>query len=319
MYFGSYVRIGESEYGILDPFGQIYYPVYKGIYELNFPFPPNDWIVTNAELSVRKMEFSTLDTQLGYITSEIPYENINGVTSYTVEDYVDDQFSSQYLTYDITDIINDRLQSNEDHLIFDITRKYNISQYARFYSAESNYSPIVEFTLNGAGYGETQYGTATIYTAVKPYLLNDINCFGYAVNVNDWLGLFDTPQEYSAVTVSNETLYTYYLPAVLSTLDENNLNGRILNDIDSAIFNVERRIAFRIGSVNDEIWRDSHFMKQHSNGNWSQKLGPLSSYQYPSGQTPNTINWNDWLSIYGQQYNTYYDSYVVYIAIYNDV
>lgn len=102
-------------------------------------------------------------------------------------------------------------------------------------------------------------------------------------------------------------------------MSQNNLSGRILSNFDSSIYNVERSIAFRIGSVTAGNWSDFHFMKQHSDGSWSQKLVALSNYHYLISQTPDTINWNELLSVYGQQYNTSYDSAIVYIAIYNDI
>lgn len=49
-------------------------------------------------------------------------------------------------------------------------------------------------------------------------------------------------------------------------------NVRVLNGIDSAININERRIAFRIGNYETEVWNDFHFMLQLSNGGWALKL-----------------------------------------------
>ncbi len=146
----------------------------------------------------------------------------------------------------------------------------------------------------------------------------NVNCFGYAIDVDRWLSV---PQKNHEEDFGGDYPMEIAYDEVVDTLSKQGYACRQV-DLNTLIRPGERKIAFRCGHQFVEKhgrWiADSHFMKQITNG-WADKMGELPSSNL-GNINPGTYSWNfiERNSSTGQLenlYSNFYDSTTIYIAI----
>ncbi len=147
------------------------------------------------------------------------------------------------------------------------------------------------------------YGRAKEYVDVTD---DNINCYAYAIGYSSTqnpgfkgigINYLDSPEKLTLDIITQ---------AVISDFRKGNV--RIIDNFDSPIETDEYRIALRIG-FNQTVGFDYHFMRQNSDGSWSEKFKQKVSRSYKLGETPDTISWNY------DVYENFYNSETRYFAI----
>ena len=155
---------------------------------------------------------------------------------------------------------------------------------------------------------DNNYGNAEEYTAITS---SDINCFGYAINIDSWIDI----SFFQACTRADDAMYyNRIVPAVIQEAYDYGVNLRYLNGINESIRSNERRIAFRVSRDSSNTYYDFHFMKQHSDGSWSHKLGSYSSAQFNTAYT-DTPEYNSAWYYFNSSFQIYYNTATVYFAV----
>ena len=170
-----------------------------------------------------------------------------------------------------------------------------------------------------AGY---DYGAALPYQFVGD---TNVNCFGYALNVNQYLDLINQngidvfPSDTSVIT--EEDVEVIYVPVVMYATQSLGKSIRLIDDYNSPIFEDEYRIAFRVGNLSgthSDNANDYHFLRQNSGGTWSGKYYNDHSRNIPNLYNPNRYEWNKPLSSNHQinwEMVNFYDSKIYYFAV----
>ena len=168
----------------------------------------------------------------------------------------------------------------------------------------------------------SDYGAALPYQFVGDI---NVNCFGYALNVNQYLDLINQngidvfPSDTSVIT--EEDVEVIYVPVVMYVTQSLGKSIRLIDDYNSPIFEDEYRIAFRVGNLSgtysDNV-NDYHFLRQNSGGTWSGKYYNDHSRNIPNLYNPNRYEWNKPLSSNPQinwEMVNFYDSKIYYFAV----
>jgi len=168
----------------------------------------------------------------------------------------------------------------------------------------------------------SDYGAALPYQFVGD---TNVNCFGYALNVNQYLDLINQngidvfPN--SSLNITEEDVEVIYVPVVMYVTQSLGKSIRLIDDYNSPIFEDEYRIAFRVGNLYnvDISTSDFHFLRQNNNGTWSHKVGESGSNTLVNTYNPNKWSWNKFLFTLNnttqENISYYYDSKIYYFAV----
>ena len=171
-----------------------------------------------------------------------------------------------------------------------------------------NNRAYIDDTIVARDFGTRGVGAAKPYNFVQAYE-NDINCYAYAIGFNNNA----QPGFKSDFRIDYTKPYGVDQVASLVQTDLEHMNRkcRIIESYDSPILEDERRIAVRVGSkIYNGNGYDYHFMKQNSDGTWSEKHGiGGNSIHHNKGENPENIPWKL------DNNNNYYDSDIIYMAI----
>lgn len=124
------------------------------------------------------------------------------------------------------------------------------------------------------------YGCASPYVEVSDLIsypdlfpghnCKPFDCFGYAINIWDDVSVCSYVNNINNNVTTNQGVEQYILPTIVNIVKNlYDINIRHIPYIDSPIYSFERRIAYRYGFT----IRDSHFMRETSNGQWAEKNG----------------------------------------------
>lgn len=108
--------------------------------------------------------------------------------------------------------------------------------------------------------------------------------------------------------------YNRVIPAVIQEAAFYGVSLRYLNGIHDSIGANERRIAFRVARDEGNTMYDFHFMKQHSDGSWSHKLGSNYSFQFNLEYKEVPEYDQAWYYSSGSE-SVYYNTATVYFAL----
>ena len=189
---------------------------------------------------------------------------------------------------DVTEAVKEARRNYETNLFICLstTMQYGGSGELYVTGDSSTTSPLTIIDSN-AEVSESNYGPF-VYSQIYPGDTNNqyINCYGYALglSIDGYFSYF------SGETYSDE-LYCKIIRNLSQDMVNKGIHPRLIDSYDSPIYYFERRIAFRVG-INDGIIEDFHFMKQCWNGQWCDKMRTSTSTLYPSGENPETIEWN---------------------------
>ena len=176
-------------------------------------------------------------------------------------------------SFDITTDVINNLQINKDLIL---ALEGDNSGYASFYSSEASTinTPYLSVITNPNVIGSNLYGNALDYIQID---YGFQNCLGYALNKNEWI-------EVEGLTNTSST--DYFDERLIYTITYEGYNIRKLDSYDSYININERRIAARytINEITGEPFY--HFVRQNSDGTWSEKAGVSSTNLFANHLTP---------------------------------
>lgn len=214
---------------------------------------------------------------------------------------------------DLTEAANAALINNQNWFIIQLSMSYS-KGYGEFYCDEdSQYSPFITILSTDTPTSNT-YGSALDYQIINAStdtIINGAstqydfqrNCYSYACNL-------DT--KYSTVPALDYFYgYTYSDQLFESSISDNIISGTIgygigcrrIESHDAAIYNFEYRVAMRMKYNSYGIIQGYHFMRQCSDGAWSDKL--------PTAPTIKRIDFNPTTDDWGNGY----DSKTIYFAV----
>lgn len=336
---------------ILTVAKQTYYhfqntPVYLSEYhsysilELNFDeLTGSDITILDAKLYLNRYQ-SNVNSKLplSEITSS-DFDSIDGFSSYAKVLISQSTINLENIEYDITDEIEDQVSNDDTTLLLELSPQFILLgtlnlKYMNFISenADEYNSPYFAIDITGINLNNS-YGDSPAYEQINNL---DLNCFGYALRMEQTILNISTPSgviNFTNIYASNAYLYQVIIPAVIYTIKNQPFyNARVLSSINASILEDEYRIALRIGNV-DEIstsfyttpsnWGpytkndDFHFMIQLDDGSWSHKIGDLPSVHLNSVINPSEINWDAPYTDYSTEeyFPNHYNSHTIYFAI----
>ena len=247
---------------------------YISIIELSFPsIDPDDVVSVNFNIfkdtvtnDVARNPLITLNE----ITSNIDYDDIDGMTEYDKIRLATGYGIYRSYSFDITHSTIESIENNSKLLM---TIEGSSNGYASFYSSDSTSSacPYVSIEVINNELGGTLYGSAPSYRYIE---FGVTNCLGYALLQEIGVDLNLNTGNYSSVFTTIESVFDDFDYAI-----------RELDSYDSDIYINERRIAFRYDPKNLDCW---HFVLQTCDGAWAAKLGMQGQTGlYPIGMNPN--------------------------------
>lgn len=241
------------------------------------------------------------------------YSDITGVTNYTKKAVDSTTFSNVY-NFDLTHILSSGLSSGNNMFVFEISIASGLSGVSWLASEDSYEMPYLEISYENNYCSD--YGAATSYNHISS---GNMNCFGYALNINEFLQLVDDGNnnvEPPQILTEN-IFHSLYIPVALSTIERKGYSARIISDYDSPIYDNEYRIAFRIGRItNINYSKDFHFLKQNNDGTWSHKRGRAVSENLLYVTNPSNYSWDLVVNEQtGEKDIGFYNSSICYIAI----
>ena len=244
-----------------------------------------------------------------YYYSDLDYSN----TNYQNDGYLPlSTISSNSFEINISSAINNCISRYQNYFYLRLGRSYS-GGYGEFYTTDNNnYGPKIELFYDSQPQTNTN-GDSSSYDPITRYnnsSLINYNCFAYAVDVFPQ----DTPilrlENYGEHEIYSNSRLESSINAVISSCLKYNVFPRKLDSYNSPIFPTERRIAFKlvIKKADNTIY-SYHFLKQHSDGYWSDK--------YPESETTlwNTTNPDTITSDSHINSNIYSYSQAVYFAI----
>lgn len=283
-----------------------YYVDYYSV--LRFSLPSfNSQSLSTANLTFNKSSGYLSSLEISYAIGNLSFSN----TSWTF-------LTTAYLTgnsytFSVKNIVQSGLQSGVN--TFYIKLSSSVSYVNLIGDALYDMPSLTIYTSESPS--SNTYGCASTYTQVSdmempssiPNHNNQVfNCFGYAID------------EWSDITISNyvnnmnnittdEGVIQYVIPKVIDIMKNRfDVNARLISSLNSPIYNFERRIAFRQRFGSGVF----HFLRETSNSQWAEKMGPTSiSHLLDEGVNPDNFSW-----YYDSQ--KYYDSDTYYFAINNN-
>jgi hypothetical protein len=164
---------------------------------------------------------------------------------------------------------------------------------------------------------ELPVSASSDYGAAQPYISEtstSINCYGYAVGMDQWVNPGDIAYYYGSPIEQGETpdvntVAKYVLDDLSRTYRK---ESRIISSATASINSDEYRIALRVG--NQQGTYDYHFMKQCSDGGWCHKPSILPS-EYLGNINPSTYSWDLYYFDGSLAISNFYDSSTIYIAV----
>ena len=282
---------GTDVFQIIDQNNNLVKPNYVTVIEIDFPDINPNYLIS-AKIGISKNSTTSNNIRnpnitLNKVVSNINYDNFEGTTNYNKSQLNTGIGSASSYLFDITESV---VSSIEDDSKLLLTIESNSTGYASFYSTEANHinSPYISFEVTSNSLGGTLYGDAPNYEEVNS---QNVNCFGYALLVNQWVSMNLTSRDYEDVYNEIQSIVQMY--------------GYGIREIDSYntdIYLNERRIAFRYSPLDLNSW---HFVLQNSDGCWSAKLGNGNCGKYPITMNPDSESMWDMYSQL-QNKNTYY-------------
>ena len=255
---------------------------------------PRYFQFNSGKLKLYKQSGSISALETYYYLSDLDYSSTNYIYSGSLPVC---NSTTDLFEINITSAIQSAYSSNQNYFYVRIGRSYS-GGYGEFYSSEDLYfCPTIELTYNSTTADNT-YGNATSYEPINFGNISDTenqqklikNCYFYAI---DYLS-----GNASEPGFSNYGLNETYTDSVLSSSVESmilnsfkyNVCFRKIESYLSPIFSNERRIAYKL-VINDSTNKviGYHFMKQHSNGYWSDKY-PNDRTYYWETLDPSTVN-----------------------------
>ena len=291
---------------------------YKAIIGINLSVFSTKLYVYEANLVYYKESGSNKTLKIYKINNEM-YGDITGLTSYT-KTVVDSADYTNGYHFNITNVFHNQVIEENDRYVFEISLDPNQSGTVWLASDDAYDMPYLE--LDYEDIAGSDYGAALPYQFVGD---TNVNCFGYALNVNQYLDLINQngidvfPN--SSLNITEEDVEVIYVPVVMYVTQSLGKSIRLIDDYNSPIFEDEYRIAFRVGNLSgthsDNV-NDYHFLRQNSGGTWSGKYYNDHSRNIPNLYNPNRYEWNKPLSSNPQinwEMVNFYDSKIYYFAV----
>jgi len=291
---------------------------YKAIIGINLSVFSTKLYVYEANLVYYKESGSNKTLKIYKINNEM-YGDITGLTSYT-KTVVDSADYTNGYHFNITNVFHNQVIEENDRYVFEISLDPNQSGTVWLASDDAYDMPYLE--LDYEDIAGSDYGAALPYQFVGDI---NVNCFGYALNVNQYLDLINQngidvfPN--SSLNITEEDVEVIYVPVVMYVTQSLGKSIRLIDDYNSPIFEDEYRIAFRVGNLYnvDISTSDFHFLRQNNNGTWSHKVGESGSNTLVNTYNPNKWSWNKFLFTLNnttqENISYYYDSKIYYFAV----
>src|SRR5690554_614813 len=274
-----------------DPVGividnQVYRDEYITFFELSLP-NLTPYAVTSASLYVNKTTSSPIyihnpNLVLSQVVDE-NYDNLNGLSNYD-EVYIGNGNGSETeYTFDITQSTKEQLEI--DNVLLLSLKGQPLSGRdsgkASIYSVNANHnqSPVFSVTYD-TNYEQNPYGNANAYQYTDN---QDVNCFGYALNLEEWIELNDN---YGNGFWDDDIFRNVFIFVLENKFLSKGFLGRYLFSRLDGVTSFERRIAFRIRINQQGGMNDIHFMMEHNDGTWSHKQGFTPSILLQIGDNP---------------------------------
>ena len=291
---------------------------YKAIIGINLSVFSTKLYVYEANLVYYKESGSNKTLKIYKINNEM-YGDITGLTSYTKTVVGSADHTNGY-HFNITNVFHNQVIEENDRYVFEISLDPNQSGTVWLASDDAYDMPYLE--LDYEDIAGSDYGAALPYQFVGD---TNVNCFGYALNVNQYLDLINQngidvfPN--SSLNITEEDVEVIYVPVVMYVTQSLGKSIRLIDDYNSPIFEDEYRIAFRVGNLYnvDISTSDFHFLRQNNNVTWSHKVGESGSNTLVNTYNPNKWSWNKFLftlnNMTQENISYYYDSKIYYFAV----
>ena len=261
----------------IDETGNMVNDEYVTVMKISLPkLNPDSIITANININKNVSTSNPLrnpDVFLYKITNNIEFTAIDGNSDLNYSFITSGLGSQKSYSFDITTDVINNLQINKDLIL---ALEGDNSGYASFYSSEASTinTPYLSVITNPNVIGSNLYGNALDYIQID---YGFQNCLGYALNKNEWI-------EVEGLTNTSST--DYFDERLIYTITYEGYNIRKLDSYDSYININERRIAARytINEITGEPFY--HFVRQNSDGTWSEKAGVSSTNLFANHLTP---------------------------------
>lgn len=217
----------------------------------------------------------------------------------TTEDYYSKNFIGFFnvvdstFSIDITEAVKNARRSYETNIYISLSSTGQYGGYGELYVSndQSSNSPKT-IIKSSAEVSESNYGFFgySLIVPGKDQGSEDINCYGYALNLDRRESF-----EHCYLDEFSEEVYCQIIMNLTKDMVQLGYHPRIIDSYNSPIYFFERRIAFRVGIVNGRVV-GYHFMKQCIDSSWCEKFPENVSTNYPIGENPETIQWQQMYS-----------------------
>ena len=305
-YDEEYLRVGKNET-----------TEYKAIVSIDVSLLNTDLDISDVSLVYFKESGANKRLNVYMIEDEM-YSDITGLTTYSKK-FIDSTTYSNGYNFNLTYAFLDEPEPENNKYLFEISMALGASGI-QWLSSDNGYEiPYLE--INYEEMPETDYGAALPFTSITS---GNMNCFGYALNVNEFIQLTDengTRIFISSNIVNEGDFQTIYIPVMLSIIERYGFSARLLVDYDSPIYEDEYRIAFRMGNINTlsvPSNNDFHFLRQNNDGTWSHKQGRAVSENLTNITNPASYSWpllHISSSGVSTQDSNFYNTSICYVAV----